>query len=102
MVTRVLVDSMVCRPLRAQALQGLRRFLAKPAGRVETWGRRGALRPIAVDNAERLRLVNGAHRLALVAELVDAHGSGPCAARRGSSSLLQGTISRGATEPLTH
>jgi hypothetical protein len=26
--------------------------------------------------------------------LVDAHGSGPCASRRGSSSLLQGTIDR--------
>src|SRR5690606_6989342 len=32
---------------------------------------------------------------AQVAELVDAHGSGPCAARRGGSSPLLGTILRG-------
>lgn len=33
-------------------------------------------------------------RAAQMAELVDAHGSGPCAARRGGSSPLLGTNSR--------
>ena len=46
-----------------------------------------------LDSAIRPAIIAffAAHAPAQVAELVDAHGSGPCAARRGGSSPLLGT-----------
>ncbi len=54
-------------------------------------------RPLTARDGS-LKYLSSLYRLAQVAELVDAHGSGPCAARCGGSSPLLGTKDSGSQE----